>query len=63
MGTGRPRPAPDGQTADQLVDDNTEAQLREIADTEGADISSAKNKAKLPRQSWPSATPVNARAS
>jgi hypothetical protein len=34
-------------TAQQLVDDNTEAELREIAETEGADISSAKNKGEI----------------
>jgi hypothetical protein len=46
MGTGNPG-KPDGQTADQLVADNSEAQLREIADTEGADVSGAKNKADI----------------
>jgi hypothetical protein len=45
---GQTEAGPAGEvTAQQLVDDNTEAELREIAETEGADISSAKNKGEI----------------
>ena len=46
---GQSSPAgPAGEaTAQQLVDDNTAEQLREIAATEGADISGASTKAEI----------------
>lgn len=42
---GTPNSGPAGEvTAEQLKDENTEAQLREIADTEGADLSGTTDK-------------------